>query len=40
MIAGIILDPQHQEIYTANNDIEDTVVVMPYGASGNAKPVK
>lgn len=38
MIAGIILDPQHQEIYTANNDIEDTVVVMPYGASGNVKP--
>src|SRR3984957_7132848 len=30
MIAGIILDPQHQEIYTANNNIEDTVVVMPY----------
>jgi len=38
MIAGIILDPQHQEIYTANNDIEDTVVVMPYSASGNVKP--
>ena len=38
MIAGIILDPQHQEIYTANNDIEDTVVVMPYSAWGNAKP--
>ena len=38
MIAGIILDPQHQEIYTANNDIEDTVVVMPYAVSGNAKP--
>jgi len=38
MIAGVILDSQHQEIYTANNDIEDTVVVMPYGASGNAKP--
>lgn len=38
MIAGIVLDAQHQEIYTANNDIEDTVVVMPYGASGNVKP--
>jgi DNA-binding beta-propeller fold protein YncE len=38
MIAGIVLDPRHQEIYTANNDIEDTVVVMPYTASGNAKP--
>jgi DNA-binding beta-propeller fold protein YncE len=40
MIAGIILDPQHQEIYTANNDIEDTVVVMSYSASGNAKPAR
>jgi DNA-binding beta-propeller fold protein YncE len=40
MIAGILLDPQHQEIYTANNDIEDTVVVMPYGASGNVKPAR
>jgi DNA-binding beta-propeller fold protein YncE len=40
MIAGILLDPQHQEIYTANNDIEDTVVVMPYSASGNAKPAR
>jgi DNA-binding beta-propeller fold protein YncE len=40
MIAGIILDPRRQEIYTANNDIEDTVVVMPYSASGNAKPAR
>jgi DNA-binding beta-propeller fold protein YncE len=40
MIAGIILDAQHQEIYTANNDIEDTVVVMPYSASGNVKPAR
>ncbi len=40
MIAGILLDPQHHEIYTANNDIEDTVVVMPYGAAGNAQPVR
>lgn len=38
MIAGIVLDPQHREIYTANNDIEDTVVVMPYEASGDVKP--
>jgi DNA-binding beta-propeller fold protein YncE len=38
MIAGITLDPRHQEIFTANNDIEDTVVVMSYGASGNVKP--
>jgi DNA-binding beta-propeller fold protein YncE len=40
MIAGVILDPQHREIYTANNDIEDTVVVMPYGASGDVKPAR
>jgi DNA-binding beta-propeller fold protein YncE len=38
MIAGVLLDPRRQEIYTANNDIEDTVVVMPYGGSGNVKP--
>jgi DNA-binding beta-propeller fold protein YncE len=38
MIAGIILDPRHEEIYTANNDIEDTVVVMPYTVSGDVKP--
>ena len=40
MIAGIVLDSQHQEIYTANNDIEDTVVVMSYGAVGNVKPAR
>lgn len=40
MIAGVAVDPQHREIYTANNDIEDTVVVMPYGAEGNAKPAR
>ena len=40
MIAGVVLDPQHRETYTANNDIEDTVVVMPYDATGNAKPAR
>ena len=40
MIAGVVLDPQHREAYTANNDIEDTVVVMPYEATGNAKPTR
>ncbi len=40
MIAGVVLDPRHQEIYTANNDIEDTVVVMPYAVSGNVKPAR
>lgn len=40
MVAGVIVDPQRQQIYTANNDIEDTVLVMPYAANGNAKPVR
>jgi DNA-binding beta-propeller fold protein YncE len=40
MIAGVVLDPRHREIYTANNDIEDTVVVMPYSAAGNVKPAR
>ena len=35
MIAGVVVDPQRREAYTANNDIEDTVVVMPYEATGN-----
>jgi hypothetical protein len=38
MVAAVVLDSQRREIYTANNDIEDTVVVMPYAANGNAKP--
>jgi len=38
MIAGVVLDSQRQEIYTVNNDIEDTVVVMPYGGFGDVKP--
>jgi DNA-binding beta-propeller fold protein YncE len=40
MIAGVALDPAHREAYTANNDIEDTVVVMPYEATGDAKPAR
>jgi DNA-binding beta-propeller fold protein YncE len=40
MIAGVALDPQHREAYTANNDIEDTVVVMPYEATGDTKPAR
>ena len=40
MIAGVVLDPEHREAYTANNDIEDTVVVMPYEATGDAKPAR
>jgi len=40
MVAAVVVDPQRREIYTANNDIEDTVVVMPYEAKGNAKPAR
>lgn len=40
MVAALIVDPQRHEIYTANNDIEDTVVVMRYEAIGNAKPAR
>ena len=40
MVAAVIVDPERHEIYTANNDIEDTVVVMPYEAKGNARPVR
>src|SRR5258708_12920497 len=40
MIAGMVLDGQHHAIYAANNDIEDTVVVMPYEAMGDAEPAR
>lgn len=40
MVAGVLVDPQRREIFTANNDIEDTVVVMPYAAQANAKPAR
>ena len=40
MVAAVIVDPQRREIYTANNDIEDTVVVMSYDSTGNAKPAR
>jgi DNA-binding beta-propeller fold protein YncE len=37
-VAGIALDPQRKEIFAVNNDIEDTLVVLPYDAHGNAAP--
>lgn len=40
MVAGVTVDPQRHEIYIVNNDIEDTIVVMPYNATGNAKPAR
>ena len=39
-IAGVMLDPPRREIYAVNNDIEDTMVVMPYEAQGNAEPAR
>ncbi len=37
-VAGILLDPQRREIMALNNDIEDTMVVMPYDAHGDEAP--
>jgi len=37
-VAGILLDPQRKEILAVNNDIEDTMVVLPYDAQGNEAP--
>lgn len=38
MVAAVVVDPERKEIFTANNDIEDTVVAMPYVAQGNVAP--
>src|SRR5258708_15942903 len=38
MIAGVVLDGQHHEIYAANNDIEDTVLLMPSKPPENSDP--
>jgi DNA-binding beta-propeller fold protein YncE len=37
-VAGVMLDPLRKEIYAVNNDIEDTMIVLPYDAQGNAEP--
>ena len=37
-VAGVLLDPQRKELLAVNNDIEDTMVVLPYDAQGNAAP--
>jgi DNA-binding beta-propeller fold protein YncE len=37
-VAGIVLDAQHKEILAVNNDIEDTLIVLPYDAHGNVSP--
>jgi DNA-binding beta-propeller fold protein YncE len=37
-VAGILLDSQRKEVFALNNDIEDTMVVLPYDAQGNEAP--
>jgi DNA-binding beta-propeller fold protein YncE len=37
-IAGVALDPAHQEVFTVDNDIGDRMLVFPYGVEGNVKP--
>ena len=37
-VAGIALDPESREILALNNDIEDTMIVLPYEAHGNDAP--
>jgi DNA-binding beta-propeller fold protein YncE len=37
-VAGIALDPERKEILAINNDIEDTMIVLPYSAHGNEAP--
>ena len=39
-VAGILLDPERKEILAINNDIEDTMVVLPYEAQGNQPPAR
>ena len=37
-IAGVAMDPDHRELFTVNNDVEDRLVVFGYDARGNVKP--
>ncbi len=37
-VSGTVVDPQSREIFAVNNDIEDTMLVVPYDADGNSKP--
>ena len=37
-VAGVVVDPQSHEVYAVNNDIEDTMLVVPYEAKGNVRP--
>lgn len=37
-VAGVAMDPEHRELFTVNNDVEDRMVVFDYDARGNVKP--
>jgi len=37
-VAGVAMDPEHRELFTVNNDVEDRLVVFDYDARGNMKP--
>ena len=37
-VAGVVVDPKSHEVYAVNNDIEDTMLVVPYEANGNVRP--
>jgi DNA-binding beta-propeller fold protein YncE len=39
-VAGVALDPDRREILAVNNDIEDTMVAMPYTGDGNQVPAR
>ncbi len=39
-VAGVAVDSVGREAYVVNNDIEDRMVVFPYDAEGNAKPLR
>jgi DNA-binding beta-propeller fold protein YncE len=37
-VAGVAMDPEHRELFTVNNDVEDRLLVFDYNARGNLKP--
>jgi DNA-binding beta-propeller fold protein YncE len=39
-IAAVAVDPEAREVYTVDNDIGDRMMVFPYDANGNAKPIR
>ncbi len=39
-IAAVTVDPVAREVYTVDNDIGDRMMVFPYDADGNAKPLR